>query len=119
MRTDMDVDEARPEAGRIAQLGGQEPDRAFVELVVGPGQIDQVRGMDDYGVDPVLATPLPERVLIGCRRGAALPGSRVVAEDLEGGRADLLRPIRRLHHSVAERQVGAEASSVWEHRRPS
>ena len=63
--------------------------------------------------------PLPERRLLLRRLGAATPGRRVVAEDLERGRADLVGPLDGLDHPAAEGQVGTEPAAVGEHRRPS
>ena len=117
MRTDVDVDEACPEHRCVTDLGREEHDRTFEEIRVRPGEVDEVRGVDDERCNSEVRETGSEGLVLGRWGSASLPGRRVVAEDLEGRRADLGGPIGRPDHPAAERQVGAEASSVGQHRR--
>jgi hypothetical protein len=73
--------------------------------------------MDGHGPDVELTEPLAERGLLPGRLVPATPRGRVVAEDLEGRRADRVGPLDRLDHPAAEGQVGTEPASVGEHPR--
>ena len=81
-------------------------DRALEEVRVGAGEVDQVRGVDRDGAMPCSASRCAEGRELRRRRGAAPPGRRVVAEDLERGRADLGGAVGGLDHAVAERRGG-------------
>ena len=117
MRSDVHVDVACPEARAGPQLMGKDLDGALPERRLGPGQVHEVRGVDRDRFDPVRRQPAAKRgqLLRGCR--SAAPGGRVVGEDLDRVRADLVRPLDGLHHPGAERKVGTEASTVRQHSR--
>ena len=118
MRADVDVDEARREPGRGPQVAGQDADRAREEVLLGTGQVDEVRGVDRDRIGCRAPTSRSRKAGPSAgRRRAAPPGGRVVGEHLERVGADLVRPVDRLDHAAAERQVGAEASSVGKHPR--
>ena len=83
----------------------------------GPARLTRYAAVNCDRADSVLAEPLPERGLLPGRIRPAPPGGRVVAEDLDRVRADLLCPVDGPDHSGAERQVGAESTAVGEHGR--
>ena len=117
MRADVDVHVARREPGRGAQVTGQQADRPAEEVLLGTGQVDEVRRVDGDGPDVELDQALAEGRALGRGRCAAPPGGRVVGEHLERVGADLVSPVDRLDHAAAEREVGAEASSIGKHPR--
>ena len=73
--------------------------------------------MDGDRPDVELDEALAEGGAFGRGRCAAPPGGRVVGEHLERAGADLVSPVDRLDHAAAEREVGAEASSIGKHPR--
>ena len=117
MRPDVHVDVACPEALSGPQLVGKDLHGALPERRLGPGQVHEVRGVDRDRFDPVRRQPAAKlgQLLRGSR--SAAPGGRVVGEDLDRVRADLVRPLDGLHHPGAERKVGTEASTVRQHSR--
>jgi hypothetical protein len=68
--------------------------------------------MDRHGTDVELLEPRTKRIQPAWRRGAALPGRRVVDEDLYGSRADLAGPFRGATQALAEGQVDTDARRV-------
>ncbi len=115
VRADVDVDEPPGEPRRGSQIRREDLDRAAEEVLLGTGEVDEVGGMDRDRPDVELGQAGTERGGFGRGLGAASPGGRVVDEDLERLRPDLVRAIDRPDHAVAERQVRAEASSVGKH----
>ena len=73
--------------------------------------------MDGDRPDAELGESGAEGRPLGRRFLAASPGGRVVGEDLERPGTDLVGAIDRLDHAAAQREVGAEASSVGKHPR--
>jgi hypothetical protein len=67
--------------------------------------------------DVVLSEAGPEGRQLDWRLLAAAPGRRVVYEDLDRVRPDLVSAIGGLDHAVPEREVGAKASAVGKHAR--
>ncbi len=117
VRSDMDVDEPTGEARRRTQVAGEDSHGATEEVLLGPGQVDQVRGVDGDRPDVVLRQAGTERRQL--RRGvlATAPRRRVVDEDLERSGADLVGAVDSLDHAVAERKVGAKPSAIGKHPR--
>jgi hypothetical protein len=113
----VNVDERRAEPPRRAQLGRQHGHRSFVIRGVAAGEIDQVGRVDHQWLDPGRIEPGAEGRDLGRWRGPSPPFRRVVAEDLESGRADLGGPLGGFDHASAEGEVGSEASSVGQHPR--
>ena len=103
--------------GRRSQVAGEDGHRAAEEVLLRSGQVDQVRGVDGDRPDVELGQAGAERGRLGRWLRATAPGGRVVDEDLERAGADLVGAVDGLDHAVAERQVGAEASSVGKHPR--
>ena len=68
--------------------------------------------MDGDVVDPRCRRGAPELGERLWRLLSAAPRGRVVGEDLDRRRADLLGAIRGLEHSLTEGQVGADQSAV-------
>ena len=58
---------------------------------------------------------LAERRQFGGWLGAALPGRRVVGEDLHRARPDLVGAVDRLDHAGREGQVRTDSSAIGEH----
>ena len=84
MRPDVDVHEPAAERRRRPQLAGRAADRALEEVLIGPGEVDQVRGMDRDRRDVVArAGARGTRGSSVGGVGTAAPGRRVVGEDLE------------------------------------
>ena len=115
MRPDMDVHVSGAEARRAPQLDGEEVDRSLEEVGIGSGQVHEVRGMDGDRADVMLAQPIPEGRQLLRRLLASPPRGRVVGEDLDRVGADVVGPVDGLHHPAAQRQVGAESSTVRQH----
>ena len=97
------------ERGRRPQVVREELDRALEEVGLGAGEVDEVGGMDGDRADVPRGEPLAERRQLVGRLGAAAPGRRVVAEDLEGRRADLVGPLDGLRHAGRQRAGGHRA----------
>ena len=55
--------------------------------------------------DVELGQPRAELVEMTWRLGAPLPGGRIVDEDLDGARVDLLGPLRRTPEALCEREM--------------
>ena len=120
MGAGVDVDEPRAEPGRAVDVMLQDLDRSLEEVRVATRQVHEVGGVDRDGPDVELAKLLAKRRLLLGRLGPSPPRGRVVAEDLERGRADRVGPLDRLDHPATEGQVGTEPASVGEHpRHPS
>ena len=117
VRPDVDVDEPAPEPGRGPQVAGEDRHGATEEVLLDPGQVHEVRGMDRDRCDVVLGEAGPERRQLGRRQQSAAPRGRVVDEDLDRAGADLVGAIDGLDHAVAEREVGAKASAIGKHSR--
>ena len=79
-------------------------------------QVHQVRRVDGEGADVRGGQTGPERRQLGRWRGATLPGTGVVGEDLHRARADLHRAVDGLDHAAGEGHVGADPSAVGKHR---
>jgi len=73
--------------------------------------------VDRHRPDVQIPEASPEGGLLARRLRASPPRGRVVGEDLQRVGADLVGALDRLDHAAAEREVGAEASAVWEHPR--
>ena len=115
MRTDVHVHVSRPvELGR-PQLLGENGNGLLVERVVGSGEVDEIRGVDDQRLDPEPLEAIAERRQLRWWRGAALPRRGVVAEHLERVGPDLRRAVRGLDHAMAERQMGADPALIEGH----
>ena len=117
MRADVDVDVRRAPRRRHAQLVRQHRHGSRVKLRLRPGEIDEVRGVDDERPDAGGREALAEGGQLGRERRPAAPRGRVVGEHLDRGRADLDGAIGGPDHALAEREVGADPSAVGEHRR--
>ncbi len=117
VRADVDVDECRPVRLRDAELVGQHLHRALDELVARAGQVDKVRRVDREGDDVVRVEAVPECRQLPRKCGPATPRRGIVGEHLQRGRADLDGTVGCPDHAATQREVGAEAPSVREHRR--
>ena len=118
VRADVDVDEPTGEARRRAQVAGEDRHRRPKNASSRPGEVDQVRRVDRDGPDVELAAGGRGRPL--CSAGGSTRRRHAVGlstEDLECAGADLVGSIDGLDHAVAERKVGAEASSIGKHPR--
>ena len=108
---------AASNARRRPQVVGQDLDGALVGHRLRAGEVDQVRGVDRDRADPPVGEPLAEGRRVLGRLRATAPGGGVVAEDLDGGRADRGRPLDGCREPGRHGQVGTESSTVWQHRR--
>ena len=117
VRADVDVDEPRREPGRGPKVAGEDLDRASEEVLLGSGEVDEVRGVDRDRMDVERHEPVAEGRPFAGRRRTPAPGRRIVGEHLERRGPDLVRALDRLDHAAAQRQVGAEATSVGKHPR--
>ena len=116
VRADVDVDEARPERRRLAQLVGEHVDRALERLRIRAGEVHEVRGVDRDRRDVELAQASRNAASSGggsARRFQAVGLSR---EDLHRARPDLVGAVDRLDHPGREGQVRTESSAIGEHR---
>lgn len=68
--------------------------------------------MDGDRRDVELGETRPERIEVPRRRGAALPGRRVVDEDLDRPGADLAGTFRGPPKALAERKVDPDARPI-------
>ena len=75
-------------------------------------KIDQIWRMDGDVVDARGLKPRPELSEPSAGCSPATPRCRVVREDLDCRRADLLGAIRGLEHTLTQGQVGADQSAV-------
>src|SRR5258705_8353750 len=116
MRTRVDVDERRPEAGRHLELATQDLDGPIEEVRVRTGQVHEIRRVDRDRSDVELRETGPEGGLLAWRLDSSAPGRRVVAEDLERRCPDLRGPLDGTDHPGAERKVSAESSAIGQHR---
>ena len=116
MGPDVHVHERRTVRDAGPQVGGQDLDRLGVERRLVAREVDEIGGMDREGPDVELPEPLPEpRQLLGQRRPST-PRRRVVAEDLEGFGADLVRSLHRPDHPRAEWEMRTQPAPVGQHR---
>ena len=68
--------------------------------------------MDRHGADVELGEAFPKGVEVAWRRGSPLPRRRVVDEDLDRARADLLGSLGGAPKALAEGQVDTDSGRV-------
>ena len=71
--------------------------------------------MDSDRRDIVIGQPRTKGSQFSRRILAPFPGGRVIDEDLQRAGTDRVRPVDRLDHAAAERQVGTESSTIGKH----
>ena len=109
---DVGVDQARPVPRGALHLV-DEPGKGLAgERLRGAGEVDEVAGVDGDGADPFPGGVGDERLGICRRLGAAPPGGGVVAEDLEGGGANLPGATSRLEEPGGDAQVNPHPGSA-------
>ena len=117
VRTDVDVDEPRPERRRAAQLVGEHVDRAREDSGFGPARFTRYEAWIETGRDVELAEP--RRGTRRTRRGGSARRRQAVglsAEDLHRVAPISWARSTALTIPVAEGQVGTESSAIGEHR---
>src|SRR6185503_19936883 len=112
VRPDVHVHDRGAVVVRGGDVRDEDAERGLAEPRLRPGEVDEIRRVNGHGPDVELGEAGFELREAAWRPRAALPGGRVVDEDLDRPGADLAGPLPGPPQPLAQGEVDPDARRV-------